>query len=29
LSYLPWQRVYNVSFRVVCETGITLARRRE
>lgn len=20
LSYLPWQRVYNVSFRVVCET---------
>ncbi len=29
LSYLPWQRVYNVGFRVVCETGIALAQRQE
>ncbi len=27
LSYLPWQRVYNVGFRVVCEQGAALARR--
>nr|MCU0979268.1 SUMF1/EgtB/PvdO family nonheme iron enzyme [Pirellulaceae bacterium] len=27
VSYSPWQRVYNVSFRVMCETGTVLARR--
>ena len=27
LSYLPWQRVHNVTFRVVCEPGTVLAQR--
>ena len=29
LSYPPYQRVYNVGFRVVCETGVALAQRQE
>jgi len=27
LGYLPWQRVYNVGFRVVCEPAATVASR--
>ena len=30
LSYAPWQKVYNVGFRVICEEqGLTLASADE